>query len=108
LASKAKKSPILRNKSPSIETEILDEVATSTEGYLGADLEQLIERSIDIACVRFINSASSSSQLQLTAQDFKKAQEGFVPISLKGIQLHTSEIQWKDIGGTYYLLQPLV
>lgn len=78
----------------------MSKVATSSDGYLGADLEQLVDRSIDAAYVRFLKEPHQPFDIpQLSIEDFTEAQKGFVPISLKGIQLHTSDVEWQDIGG---------
>nr|CAG8452949.1 8322_t:CDS:10 [Entrophospora candida] len=55
-------------------------IASDCEGYLAADLKALVERAIH-------------------EDDFQKAHEGFVPISLRGVKLHTSDVSWADIGG---------
>lgn len=34
-----------------------------------------------------------------TTEDFRKAQEGFTPHSLKGIQLVKADVTWDDVGG---------
>nr|CAG8451435.1 5079_t:CDS:10 [Entrophospora candida] len=54
-------------------------IASDCEGYLAADLKALVERAIH-------------------EDDFQKAHEGFVPISLRGVKLHTSDVSWADIG----------
>lgn len=35
----------------------------------------------------------------LLPADFTKAQEDFVPLSLRGVKLQKSEVSWSDIGG---------
>ncbi|GET62029.1 AAA-domain-containing protein [Rhizophagus irregularis DAOM 181602=DAOM 197198] len=71
-------------------------VASECEGYFAADLKVLVERTIHEGAARQLNN---ESQLLLTREDFHKAQEGFVPFSLRGVKLHTSEVSWTDIGG---------
>ena len=101
LAKKFKKT------SASIDNELVDKVSSICEGYLSADLQQFSERSIDKCSIRILNSSSAVGSSvdhnfmanNLKYEDFVTAQEGFLPISLKGIQLHSSETQWKDIGG---------
>jgi peroxin-1 len=36
----------------------------------------------------------------LAPEDFTAAQEGFVPLSLRDVQLQKSDVEWCDIGGT--------
>ncbi|KAF9198235.1 Peroxisome biosynthesis protein pex1, partial [Haplosporangium sp. Z 27] len=44
-------------------------------------------------------SSSSEDDFTLTQADFLKAQEGFVPSSLRGVKLQSSATSWLDIGG---------
>jgi len=90
-------------------------IATETEGYLAADLKALIERAVHEGAVRSIKNrihGSSNDDVDsavdvetpphpftLTQQDFQKAQEGFVPSSLRGVKLQSSGVNWADIGG---------
>jgi peroxin-1 len=89
-------------------------IATETEGYLAADLKALIERAVHEGAVRSIkkringlnDDADSGVDVEtpphpftLTQQDFQKAQEGFVPSSLRGVKLQSSGVNWADIGG---------
>ncbi|KAF9106167.1 Peroxisome biosynthesis protein pex1 [Mortierella sp. GBA35] len=43
--------------------------------------------------------SSSEDDFSLTQADFLKAQEGFVPSSLRGVKLQSSATSWADIGG---------
>lgn len=89
-------------------------IATETEGYLAADLKALIERAVHEGAVRSIrqrihgsnNDVDSGVDVEtpphpftLTQEDFQKAQEGFVPSSLRGVKLQSSGVNWADIGG---------
>ncbi|KDN44933.1 AAA-domain-containing protein [Tilletiaria anomala UBC 951] len=80
-------------------------LSTQTEGYLPADLQDLIERAVHEAAIHASTStaaqqyASSPMVLSLTMQDFAKAQEGFTPLSLRDVKLEKSETSWSDIGG---------
>ena len=84
-------------------------VASSTDGYLAADLKSVVERAIHEGVVRQLNARyTGEGELsldngELTEDDFKKAQEGFVPVSLRGVKLQTSSVNWSDIGGTQSL-----
>jgi peroxin-1 len=80
----------------SVSRQVLAEISATLEGFLPADLEHLLERAIYFSSARNAKNDPSSA-LQL--QDFQEARKNFVPISLKGIQLSTSEVEWRDIGG---------
>lgn len=41
------------------------------------------------------------SQPVLLPEDFTKAHEDFVPLSLRGVKLQKSEVSWSDIGGEH-------
>ncbi|PWN50524.1 AAA-domain-containing protein [Violaceomyces palustris] len=91
-------------------------LAGSTEGYLPADLRDLVERAVHQSAVRATLqsaedtpkgaatesgsiSGSGNQKLLLTMTDFTKAQEGFTPLSLRDVKLETSSVAWSDIGG---------
>ncbi|KAJ1024779.1 hypothetical protein NDA16_002819 [Ustilago loliicola] len=101
-------------------------LATQTEGYLPADLKDLVERATHQAAIRAANDGQTSStivngvskntnfeatsndttdtdtdadELSITMQDFTAAQEGFTPLSLRDIKLEKSSVAWSDIGG---------
>jgi hypothetical protein len=43
-------------------------------------------------------------QITLTQADFDAGQAGFVPLFLRDIQLHKSDVAWADIGGVHLLI----
>ncbi|EGG20774.1 peroxisomal biogenesis factor 1 [Cavenderia fasciculata] len=77
----------------------LGRFASSLEGYLGCDIERLIERVI------YLNRSNSNNnnnpqQSTVTLKGMHLAKEGYTPISLKGVKLHQSDAgKWNDIGG---------
>ncbi|KAI5478553.1 peroxin-1 [Pseudohyphozyma bogoriensis] len=73
-------------------------IAGQTEGYLPADLRDLVDRAIHQAAMR---GSSGGAGLELTLDDFTTAQAGFVPLSLRDVKLQKSEVQWADIGGLH-------
>lgn len=72
-------------------------IASNTEGYLPADLRDLVDRAIHLAAKR--SFASRLESIELTGDDFSGAQAEFVPLSLRDVKLQKSEVQWSDIGG---------
>ncbi|KAF9211041.1 Peroxisome biosynthesis protein pex1 [Podila verticillata] len=111
---------ILQRSLPQID---LVSVASKTEGYLAADLKAFLERTVHEGAVRNIAAqveahkaapgleesgkkeptdvtlGGSDEEFSLTQADFLKAQEGFVPSSLRGVKLQSSATSWLDIGG---------
>ncbi|KDE09691.1 hypothetical protein MVLG_00095 [Microbotryum lychnidis-dioicae p1A1 Lamole] len=73
-------------------------IAGLTEGYLPADLSDLVGRAIHQSAMR---TTSSTSNLELGVDDFHAAQIGFVPLSLRDVKLQKSDVQWADIGGLH-------
>ncbi|KAN0024051.1 hypothetical protein ACTFIV_008444 [Dictyostelium citrinum] len=74
--------------------------SASMEGYLGCDVEQIVDRSIHLSSIKEIeNKDTSSNDNIIEFSTIEKAKEGYTPITLKGIKLHSSEIKWQDIGG---------
>ncbi|GAA5838500.1 hypothetical protein JCM9279_003263 [Rhodotorula babjevae] len=88
-------------------------IAAITEGYLPADLRDLVDRAVQQAAIRSLSSPPSSTStssatppavdapLVLTADDFATAQQGFVPLSLRDVKLQKSDVAWADIGGLH-------
>lgn len=74
-------------------------VAAVTEGYLPADLRDLVDRAVQQSAIRSMAAPAAPTHLTLTSEDFTAAQKGFVPLSLRDVKLQKSEVQWADIGG---------
>ena len=91
-------------------------IATDTEGYLAADLKAVVERAMHEGAVRNIRAsvttlgrpadvdgvpteAVNDAEFSLIQKDFDNARRGFVPSSLRGVKLQSSEVSWADIGG---------
>ncbi|KAJ3090325.1 Peroxisome biosynthesis protein pex1 [Quaeritorhiza haematococci] len=94
-------------------------IASTTEGYMPADLRTLVERAMHEAAMGAVQESERREEigrdregggdgdgdggegksLQLVQRDFVRAQVGYVPASLRGVKLQTSDVSWKDIGG---------
>ncbi|ELU42144.1 cell polarity protein [Rhizoctonia solani AG-1 IA] len=72
-------------------------LATDTEGYSATDLQDLVGRAVHAAAVRTAADNASGAPVLLPS-DFAKAQEDFVPLTLRGVKLQKSEVSWSDIG----------
>lgn len=84
----------------------LVDICSTTEGYLASDLKTLVERALQAATMRQLLELSNATvtdveagQLTLSQEDFKAAQDGYVPSSLRGVKLQSSDVSWADIGG---------
>ncbi|GAA5969154.1 hypothetical protein JCM11641_007489 [Rhodosporidiobolus odoratus] len=76
-------------------------IAAITEGYLPADLRDLVDRAVHQAAIRTMAAGGKESTLSLSPDDFLTAQSGFTPLSLRDVKLQKSEVQWADIGGLH-------
>ncbi|CAE7230329.1 unnamed protein product [Rhizoctonia solani] len=75
-------------------------LATDTEGYSATDLQDLVGRAVHAAAVRSAANDPNGAPVLLPT-DFAKAQEDFVPLTLRGVKLQKSEVSWSDIGGLH-------
>ena len=89
-----------------MEDENIVAVSKQCEGYLPADLEQLLDRAIHQCSFRRLGKETTDilsedvKTWEITSEDFRKAQEAFTPASLKGIKFVKSDKTWEDVGGT--------
>ncbi|CAN8266621.1 unnamed protein product [Cochlearia groenlandica] len=71
----------------------LQAIATSCNGYVGADLEALCREATISASKR------SEDSLVLTSQDFKIAKSVVGPSITRGITVEIPKVTWDDVGG---------
>ncbi|WFD30031.1 Peroxisome biosynthesis protein pex1 [Malassezia sp. CBS 17886] len=71
-------------------------LTANTDGYHAGDLKVLTQRAVHQATMRCLETGTP---LALTMEDFDKAQDGFTPLSLRGVKLEDSSTNWSDIGG---------
>lgn len=93
---------LLQAREGSAADALLQKVAKEAEGYMPADLCQLVERATLAATRRQLGSDDESDDcdvVEISDADFAVAVDGFTPLGLKGIDLHKSEIEWEDVGG---------
>ncbi|KEI38078.1 uncharacterized protein L969DRAFT_18862 [Mixia osmundae IAM 14324] len=72
-------------------------LSTTTDGYLPADLRDLVDRAVQQAAIR--SASSKAPGLSLLVSDFETVQKDFAPLSLRDVKLHKSDVKWSDIGG---------
>ncbi|KAJ3044723.1 Peroxisome biosynthesis protein pex1 [Rhizophlyctis rosea] len=92
---------------PSRQSLDLSSISRTTEGYMPADLQTLVERAVQEAAIRHMRGVAidvaigqqEEVSLAIEQADFEKAQVDFVPSSLRGVKLQTSTVAWGDIGG---------
>ncbi|KAG0492716.1 hypothetical protein HPP92_005851 [Vanilla planifolia] len=74
----------------------LKAIATSCNGYVGADLEALCREAARLAHRRLSNDAK---ELTLTMEDFENAKSEVGPSITRGVTKELSIVTWDDIGG---------
>uniref|UniRef100_A0A8D0Q2Y3 Peroxisomal ATPase PEX1 n=1 Tax=Sus scrofa TaxID=9823 RepID=A0A8D0Q2Y3_PIG len=85
----------------------LKRIAKETEGFVARDFIVLVDRAIHS---RLSNqSVSTREELVLTTLDFQKALQGFVPASLRNVNLNKPrDLGWDHIGGLREVRQILM
>lgn len=92
---RAEMATALMQRWPSLDWGVTAEwLGMRTVGFVPADIRQLLERSVHVSSIRGLDDRTLVEE-----QDVVKAEEGFVPLSLKGVKLESSQVEWKDIGG---------
>ncbi|XP_008570466.1 PREDICTED: peroxisome biogenesis factor 1 [Galeopterus variegatus] len=85
----------------------LQHVAKETEGFVARDFTVLVDRAIH-SCLSH-QSISTREELVLTTLDFQKALQGFIPVSLRNVNLHKPrDLGWDKIGGLHEVRQILM
>uniref|UniRef100_A0A8C5LEW0 Peroxisomal ATPase PEX1 n=1 Tax=Jaculus jaculus TaxID=51337 RepID=A0A8C5LEW0_JACJA len=82
-------------------------IAKETEGFVARDFRVLVDRAIHSRLShQFI---STREELVLTTLDFQKALQGFIPASLRNVNLHKPrDMGWDKIGGLHEVRQILM
>ncbi|MEJ1280956.1 peroxisomal biogenesis factor 1 [Cricetulus griseus] len=92
------------NKSSDID---LQRIAKETEGFVARDFTVLVDRAIHSRLSR--QPVSTREELTLTTSDFHKALHGFLPASLRNVNLHKPrDLGWDKIGGLHEVRQILM
>uniref|UniRef100_A0A2I2ZUF5 Peroxisomal ATPase PEX1 n=1 Tax=Gorilla gorilla gorilla TaxID=9595 RepID=A0A2I2ZUF5_GORGO len=85
----------------------LQHVAKETGGFVARDFTVLVDRAIHSRLSH--QSISTREKLVLTTLDFQKALHGFLPASLRSVNLHKPrDLGWDNIGGLHEVRQILM
>ncbi|KAF6086546.1 peroxisomal biogenesis factor 1 [Phyllostomus discolor] len=85
----------------------LQRIAKETEGFVARDFTVLVDRAIHSRLS--YQSISTREELVLTTLDFQKALQGFIPASLRNVNLHKpQDLGWDKIGGLHEVRQILM
>lgn len=77
----------------------LEVIASSCNGYVGADLEALCREAARLAYRRSSNSNDNASMLRIRMEDWVSAKSLVGPSMNRGIAKEVSKVSWDDIGG---------
>uniref|UniRef100_A0A5F9DMK8 Peroxisomal ATPase PEX1 n=1 Tax=Oryctolagus cuniculus TaxID=9986 RepID=A0A5F9DMK8_RABIT len=82
-------------------------IAKATEGFVARDFTVLVDRAMHARLSH--QTVSTEKELVLTTLDFQKALQGFVPASLRNVNLHKPrDLRWERVGGLHDVRQILV
>ncbi|XP_013013754.1 peroxisomal ATPase PEX1 isoform X3 [Cavia porcellus] len=82
-------------------------VAKETEGFVARDFTVLVDRAVH-SCLSH-QHISAKEELVFTTSDFQKALGGFIPASLRNVNLHKpKDLGWDKIGGLHEVRQVLM
>ena len=93
----------------------LDKIATTTHGFVGADLESLCKEAAMRVVRRILPEIQNDEEIPkevlekivVTGDDFKEAQKEIQPSALREVLVQIPDIKWDDIGGLEDVKQEL-
>ncbi|XP_034375477.1 peroxisomal ATPase PEX1 isoform X2 [Arvicanthis niloticus] len=92
------------SESPDVDLQC---IAKDTEAFVARDFTVLVDRAIHSSLSR--QHGSTREELTLTTSDFQKALHGFLPASLRNVNLHKPrDLGWDKIGGLHEVRQILM
>ncbi|RKP09240.1 P-loop containing nucleoside triphosphate hydrolase protein [Thamnocephalis sphaerospora] len=81
----------------------IEQIATQTNGYVGADLASLCREAASHAVLRSSAAAppceNAGTRPTVTAADFEEAMQRVTPSLLRSTQVDVTPTRWEDIGG---------
>ncbi|KAH6807248.1 cell division cycle 48B [Perilla frutescens var. frutescens] len=86
-------------KLPLDPTVNLEGMASSCNGYVGADLEALCREAAMSALKRSSNAHHDAKHLIITMDDWKQAKSVVGPSITRGVTMEIPKVSWDDIGG---------
>lgn len=89
-----------------LEQEFIEEVASKTHAYVGADLAALC-REAAIGAVKRGVATGSESLVKIEKQDIIQGLKGVKQSAMREIFLETPSVKWSDIGGQTEIKQKL-
>ena len=93
----------------------LDKIASTTHGFVGADLESLCKEAAMRVVRRILPEIQNDEEIPkevmekivVTGDDFKNAQKEIQPSALREVLVQIPDIKWDDVGGLEDVKQEL-
>lgn len=112
---------VLHGQASDVDIQMLEALAERTHGFVGADLESLIQRAVKKAKARLSDRLSSTEAMRGNADskaspeitikvmpvDLDEALLEIRPTAMREVFLQTPNIRWSDIGGQYEVKKSL-
>ncbi|WP_298499489.1 CDC48 family AAA ATPase [uncultured Methanobrevibacter sp.] len=100
---------------PLAEDVDLDKIASTTHGFVGADLESLCKEAAMRVVRRILPEIQNDEEIPkevlekivVTGDDFKSAQKEIQPSALREVLVQIPDIKWDDVGGLEDVKQEL-
>ena len=100
---------------PLAEDVDLEKIASTTHGFVGADLESLCKEAAMRVVRRILPEIKSDEEIPeevmkkivVTGDDFKSAQKEIQPSALREVLVQIPDIKWDDVGGLEDVKQEL-
>ena len=100
---------------PLAEDVDLDKIASTTHGFVGADLESLCKEAAMRVVRRILPEIQNDEEIPkevmekivVTGDDFKNAQKEIQPSALREVLVQIPDIKWDDVGGLEDVKQEL-
>lgn len=95
----------------------LDELASITHGFVGADIAQLARESAMNALRKFLPNLDLDAgiiptevldKIKVTMEDFTEAHKGIQPTAMREVWTEVPEVRWEDVGGLDDVKQKLM
>ena len=100
---------------PLAEDVDLDKIASTTHGFVGADLESLCKEAAMRVVRRILPEIQNDEEIPkevlekivVTGDDFKNAQKEIQPSALREVLVQIPDVKWDDVGGLEDVKQEL-
>lgn len=101
---------VVSGQPKNINDETLERLADRTHGFVGADLDRLVQLAVEKGMIRTLGGldppvvngavhAESEIEVEVAGADFEKALLEVRPTAMREVFLETPTVRWSDVGG---------